>query len=130
MSMRQFTVREANEVLIHIRPLVGQLVALQQQVANQVEDAFTNLPDAYLNVGNPAASTIAQEFVVIETLMAQIQSHGCEIKDISEGLIDFYGEIDGRIVNLCWKFGEPEISFYHELDEGFDGRRPLDSSAF
>lgn len=125
MSMRLFTVREANELLVHVRPLVQQLIDLQQQVDDHVEEALTDLPDASLNVGSPAATELAHNFASIESILTQINDYGCQIKDIHLGLIDFYAEVEGRIVNLCWKVDESAIAHYHELDEGFDNRRPL-----
>ena len=41
------------------------------------------------------------------------------------GLIDFPAELDGEIVYLCWQFGEPEVAFWHRIEDGFAGRRPL-----
>lgn len=47
------------------------------------------------------------------------------VKSIDQGLIDFYGVIEGRLVFLCWKQGEKSIEFYHHLEEGFQGRQPI-----
>lgn len=46
-------------------------------------------------------------------------------KDLGLGLVDFPHRRGGQVVNLCWKFGEREIRFWHGLDEGFAGRKPL-----
>lgn len=46
-------------------------------------------------------------------------------KDLALGLVDFPHRRDGREVNLCWKYGEREIRFWHGMDEGFSGRKPL-----
>jgi hypothetical protein len=43
----------------------------------------------------------------------------------TDGLCDFYSVMDGREVFLCWRLGEPEVSYWHELDAGFAGRQPL-----
>jgi hypothetical protein len=48
-----------------------------------------------------------------------------ELKDLQMGLIDFYHEREGRIVYLCWRLGEPEVLFWHDLDTGFAGRQLL-----
>lgn len=58
----------------------------------------------------------------------EVEETGAVVKDPHVGLLDFYGEVDGRSVWLCWKFGEPEIGFYHPLDEGFAARRALHPS--
>ena len=50
---------------------------------------------------------------------------GCEVKDVQTGLVDFRAMRDGRAVYLCWRLGEEDIAFWHELDAGFAGRQPL-----
>ena len=47
------------------------------------------------------------------------------IKSVDQGLVDFYGVIDSRLVFLCWKRGEKIVEFYHHLEEGFGGRQPI-----
>jgi hypothetical protein len=49
------------------------------------------------------------------------------VKSIEQGLVDFYGVIDGRLVFLCWKRGEKSIEYYHHLEDGFQGRQPIPS---
>jgi hypothetical protein len=59
-------------------------------------------------------------------LIERIQRMGVVVRDIQAGLIDFPSVRDGRIVNLCWRRGEPlEIRWWHDLDTGFAGRQPL-----
>jgi hypothetical protein len=48
-----------------------------------------------------------------------------EVKDIDEGLVDFPALQNGETVLLCWKLGEDEIRYWHTLEGGFAGRRPL-----
>jgi len=47
------------------------------------------------------------------------------VKSIEQGLVDFYGVIDNRLVFLCWKRGEKTIEYYHHLEDGFPGRQPI-----
>jgi hypothetical protein len=49
-------------------------------------------------------------------------------KDLELGLVDFLGRVEGRDVNLCWRYGEKQIRFWHGLDEGFGGRKPIPES--
>ena len=56
----------------------------------------------------------------------QIEDCGCLLKDLDTGLIDFPTELEGREVYLCWKLGETSIGFWHNTDEGFAGRKPID----
>jgi hypothetical protein len=56
---------------------------------------------------------------------AELMELGVEPKGAAEGLVDFPCMLDGRIGYLCWKYNEPEILYWHELDAGFAGRQPL-----
>lgn len=47
------------------------------------------------------------------------------VKSLDQGLVDFYGVIDSRLVFLCWKRGERTVEFFHHLEEGFGGRQPI-----
>jgi hypothetical protein len=49
-------------------------------------------------------------------------------KDLEIGLVDFLGRVGGREVNLCWRYGEKQIRFWHGTDEGFGGRKPIPES--
>lgn len=58
----------------------------------------------------------------------RIAQHGCVVKDLELGLVDFYSVRGERPVWLCWQYGEPHVAFFHGLEEGFAGRRPLDGA--
>lgn len=58
----------------------------------------------------------------------EIEETGAVLKDARMGLLDFYGTLDGKLVWLCWKYGESEVAYYHALEEGFSGRRPIAAS--
>ena len=47
------------------------------------------------------------------------------VKSIDQGLVDFYGVIDSRLVFLCWRRGEKTIEYFHHLEDGFQGRQPI-----
>lgn len=59
----------------------------------------------------------------------QVEELGAVLKDPRIGLLDFYGTVDGKLVWLCWKYGEPECAYYHGLEEGFSARKPIRVSA-
>ena len=56
----------------------------------------------------------------------EIEGLGCLLKDLDIGLVDFPCRLGEREVYLCWKLGEPNIRFWHYIEEGFAGRKPLD----
>ena len=61
----------------------------------------------------------------VKTGLTEIMGMGGTIKDLALGLVDFPHRRDGRVVNLCWKYGETRVSHWHGLDEGFANRKPL-----
>jgi hypothetical protein len=61
----------------------------------------------------------------LEEAMASLRAEGIEVKSLENGLVDFYGLVDGEVVFLCWQRGEPELGFFHTLTGGFAHRRPL-----
>jgi hypothetical protein len=62
----------------------------------------------------------------LKSTVEQIAHIGCQLKDIDSGLIDFPTIYRDREVYLCWRLGEPAISFWHQVEDGFRGRRPID----
>lgn len=57
--------------------------------------------------------------------VARIDALGLTLRDIERGLVDFPALVSGRQVWLCWQPGETAIGWWHDLEAGFDGRRPL-----
>lgn len=60
--------------------------------------------------------------------LGEVLALGGMPKDLELGLVDFLGRLDGREVNLCWRFGEPQVRFWHGLEEGYAGRKPIPES--
>ena len=59
----------------------------------------------------------------------QLAEWGIELKDLSTGLVDFPAMREGRVVYLCWRLGELQIAFWHDIETGFAGRQPLDENS-
>jgi hypothetical protein len=62
----------------------------------------------------------------VKDALAEIDSAGVQVKDLDIGLLDFPCIVEGETLLLCWKMGEPRISHWHGLTEGFAGRKPID----
>jgi len=75
---------------------------------------------------NETRQELAKAAAEMSSLVEKVQEMGCELKDIDQGLIDFRAEREGREVYLCWKLGEPDIRWWHDLESGFAGRQPLE----
>lgn len=71
------------------------------------------------------AERLAQRTDEVRQALTEIAGMGGVTKDLGLGLVDFPHLRDGRVVNLCWKFGERAVGYWHGLDEGYANRRPL-----
>jgi hypothetical protein len=125
MPARYFTVEEANDLLPALEPLMGELLERRARVVAQRKKLDELLDDLHQNVGGRVPSQMAQDFRRIEQLVQRIQSHGCILKDMNSGLLDFLAQREGREVYLCWRYGDPRVAFYHELHTGFNGRQSV-----
>jgi len=129
---RTFTPEEANEALVDLRPIVEQMVqhrrnltAAQVQQAELVTRIAGNGGDMVPSDLHEAADTIQREAAAISDCAERINAAGAEVKSLEEGLLDFPARRGDEIVLLCWKLGEDEIQYWHRVDEGFGGRKPL-----
>ena len=80
------------------------------------------LPCCCLFNGGIIQNTALNQF---QALVEEIEALGGTVKDYEAGRIDFYGDVDGEIVYLCWQRGEASIGHWHSLEEGFSSRRLL-----
>ncbi|MHC5019443.1 MAG: DUF2203 family protein [Planctomycetota bacterium] len=119
---RLFTADSASRTL----PLVTRIVDDIQRVYREREalgDALMSNPEA------PDADERQRDFDAatreLTEFARELESVGCVLKDAAGGLVDFPGEIDGDEVWLCWQPGETEVAYWHPLDTGFSGRRPI-----
>jgi hypothetical protein len=128
---RHFTPEEANELLGAVRPLAERMVAHQERLA-EAEGRRAELGRAAAGNGNPDPRALAAEQQRVEEEAAgvarcaeAIHELGAVVKDVGRGLVDFPALRDGEEVCLCWCLGEDAIEYWHGVDEGFAGRKPL-----
>jgi len=129
---RYFTVEEANEALEEVRPLTEELVAHRRALVELQERQSVLTARIAGNGGNvepheleEVQEQLDEQVAGIARCVARIHEVGALVKDLDDGLVDFPATRDGEDVLLCWRLGEDEIGFWHGLDEGFSGRKPL-----
>lgn len=140
-GVRVLSIEEANALVPELNALVGA----QLELGEQIQELVTELYEAVGPVSTEDGAEMVDVTVYpsdtagIRTLKIalaeaarnykrgwnDVQALGAVVKDTTTGLCDFYGKIDDRLVWLCWRFGEDAIAYYHELDSGFAGRKPL-----
>jgi hypothetical protein len=129
---REFTLEEANAAVAELRPLVERMVehgrnlaAAQHSQTELVTRIAGNGGDMQPSDLGDLAKTIQAEADAIAACATEINAAGAQIKSLEEGLLDFPSRRDGKEILLCWKLGEGDIGYWHGVDEGFAGRRPL-----
>jgi hypothetical protein len=122
-----FTLQEANNALTIIRPLMDEIQAIRQEILARQPEVWPVVERSAGNGGSQAASQMVREFERLDALVHQVQATGALFKDINLGLLDFSALKDGREVYLCWKYGEEDIAFWHEIEAGYAGRQPIAS---
>ena len=120
-----FTLEQANEALKLIRPLMEGIQAIRQRILASQPEAWPAIEKSMGNGGNRALSNLVQDFELLDALVHRILETGVQIKDVNLGLLDFPAWRDGREVYLCWKFGEGDIAYWHEVDAGIAGRQSI-----
>ena len=134
---RFFDLDAANETLPELRTILEtlrdertQLIALRDEFARQTAPE-TAPGDATSRERNLAAERrrlrLRMQGVIdqMQAGVARIDELGVTLREIDTGLVDFPALVNGRQVWLCWRLGEGDVDWWHELSDGFGGRRPL-----
>ena len=122
---KYFTSEEANRALPQVRLLVVQIMQAREAIIQAQPELWPVLEKSIGNGGSKKAGELLTEFRRVEQGLKGLQEIGCELKDMSVGLVDFPALRDGREVLLCWKYDEPEVMFWHDLESGYQGRKRL-----
>jgi hypothetical protein len=122
---RYFTVDEANALLPEVRRIVGNMLAARQTIVEARPLVWPILEKSVNNGGAKQAGELIFEFEKVQAAVKQLTELGLQLKDVNTGLVDFLSVRDGREVYLCWRFDEPAVNFWHDLEAGFAGRQPI-----
>lgn len=132
---RIFTVDEANQLLPYLDEALDRLAGLGRTVTGLKReiDVLRAIAGSGASDTNPDLRSLGEKEDAYEiaverfrSVLADVSRHGCIVRDLELGLVDFYTMVREQIVCLCWRRGEPRVEHWHPIDEGFSGRRPLD----
>jgi hypothetical protein len=132
IGTKYFTVAEANRTLPLVRAIVRDISELAHELLERRErlnrlrpnDRFS-LSDAHDEEMQQVQAELERGQAKMEEYVHELRRLGVELKDYLTGLIDFPSVMNGRVVYLCWRLGEPEVAHWHELEAGFAGRQKL-----
>jgi hypothetical protein len=131
---RYFTLAEAREYLPGLDLAIRGGIEAKKNLEAAEEDHRARLQRIMfaggMLVNQEAASDTRQKrdsnAAKLKQMLESFQEIGCIVKDLEIGLIDFPALYRGKEVYLCWRLGEPDIAYWHPVEEGFAGRRPID----
>ena len=132
--MKTFTLDEAQSLLPVLESLLKRATEGKQS-ADEVDSGLTELARRiYLSGGMRVdAVKVARlraemegHLKLVRESIAEIDSIGVQVKDLEAGLLDFPCRLDDQVVLLCWRRGESAIEHWHTLEDGFQGRKPVD----
>jgi hypothetical protein len=127
--MQLFTVEQANRTLPLVRKIVEDVVQQHRRWREAILEL--DLVASSLRADDPGDRATTLERAVqalareIDGYKRELEDLGIQLKDPRLGLVDFPSEMGGRTVLLCWRLGEPEVQYWHEIDSGYAGRQPL-----
>ena len=129
-DVKVFTVERANSALPLVRRIVADIVAEHPRWKDLVARYELAAAGARPEWGESEEQLALRRDIDavaerIKGFVDELTAIGCVLKGFEDGLVDFYGQRDGRLVFLCWRLGEDEVTCWHELDAGFAGRQPI-----
>ena len=127
LSMKLFTLEEANSLLPSVRPIVKSIQRSHRRLRS-FQNSAKLAADAAENGGGgmEKGSQYARLLVDLSLFAGQLEGLGVQLKDYANGLIDFPSMREGRVVLLCWKADEgDQLEWWHDVEAGFAGRQPL-----
>ena len=133
---RYFTLFEAERLLPEVERYLRDALfhrseaAKAQQELQHASDRIRMMGGMRVNPSEFVATRarLDTSAAALKNAIELVHETGAVIKDLEIGLIDFMSRFQDRDVCLCWKLGEPGISFWHGVDEGFRGRKPIDQT--
>jgi hypothetical protein len=121
---RHYTLEQANAALDWVVERLERLRSARTQLSDdEAREALTEA--APRDGGGSPGRVVSEAFLQLRAALTELQAMDVVLRDLDRGLVDFPAIRDGREVYLCWEEGEDEISFWHEPEAGFAGRRPL-----
>lgn len=133
-GLKTFTIDEAQSLLPLLESLLKR-ASEGKRAAQEIESELTELGRRiYLaggmrvNLAETGRKRTEMEAHLqrVQESIAEIDSIGVQVKDVEAGLLDFPCRVDDQVVLLCWRMGETSIEHWHTIEDGFQGRKPVD----
>jgi len=129
MNQKYFTVEEANNTLVLVNPIVKDIILKRKKMISlkkAIRDMRMSDKKKYYTLKIQESTDLLKNISrEITYHLEELEMVGCYLKDFETGIIDFPSIMKGRVVFLCWMYGEPKVQNWHELTLGFEGRQEI-----
>jgi hypothetical protein len=122
---RLFTPEEANDLLPYLKPLLEDMLHVRDRLLEIQPELQPTLEKAIHNGNSSVSGAALKAMKQLKEVIMEIRALGVEVKDVNRGLIDFPSIRDGELIYLCWAYHEKQVAYWHRMEEGFAGRRPI-----
>jgi hypothetical protein len=131
---RRFTIEQAQRLIPRVEVVIREAIAAKSEydeselAIRALSERVTMMGGVAVDRGRAIESRARRDAAAasLRDAVERVHEFGCLLKDLEIGLIDFPTLFRGVEVYLCWKLGEPGIAYWHGVDEGFQGRKPID----
>ena len=128
MARKYFSLSEANRTLPLVKRIVADITALYPTWRDLVYRYEYAAAQARPERGESAQQQSLRAEIEgvardINRYLQELEQVGCVFKGFEQGLVDFYGKLEGRDVFWCWKVGEDKIEYWHDMEAGYAGRQ-------
>ena len=120
-----FTLEEANQCIPKLVDEISLLRAIRAELAGLHVEITPLLEIVSSNGGSKHTPALLKATARFQEILERIADRGCHLKGLDPGLVDFPHLRDGKEVYLCWRMGEKTIRYWHEIEDGFEGRQSL-----
>lgn len=124
---RLFSLSEANRLIPSLEEHLSAVKKGKSVLVHTKDEIKKASQNAQFGGGSFVAPHYVSALEQINDNLQKIQEMGVLVKDVEMGLCDFPHLHEGRVVYLCWKLGEPEVGWWHEVHNGYSSRQPLSS---
>ena len=127
MEKKYFTLEEAQIFLPKVEKLVKKMMQIKAAIhaISSIDIAYYDEQEDLVGFAKSNREYHRLSHTFYRTL-EELSKVGCIVKDLDFGLVDFYSRYNGEDILLCWKFGEPDILYWHSMEDGYAGRKPIE----
>nr|WP_160163498.1 DUF2203 domain-containing protein [Pirellula staleyi] len=129
---RLFTIEQANSMLPLVRAIATDMANLARELVERRERLAVITAGRTRKTGDVYSEELAQVEAELARDAERLREYVTELEDLGvypraavDGIVDFPAKLDGRAVFLCWKVGDPEVLYFHELDATYSDRTSL-----